>query len=223
LVELSIEPQTSIERPAADVPPSSAETTTLRPRPIRRSLRASGARLSANADLHVAAQSSDEQTATGATKTLDLMPRASSFAAGDSEPVERRTNDDAHTTAEQVLNTSLFASANHPAYREQRAPPKLMHAADGGYDYSARARAGTVLLFRAHIAPDGTVRFADGANLQLAPIPISGSFELDDLLRRGEKHTAEKRWFLEQTAALRERLAVEMLRTTRMQVGHHRH
>jgi hypothetical protein len=153
------------------------------------------------------------------------MPRASSLAAGTWEPSERHkrkaTNDDAHTAATQALTASLYASANRPAYREQRAPPKLVPAADGGYDYTARAHGGAVLLFRAHIAGDGTVRFEDGANLQPAPIPIGGAFEVDDLLRRGEKHSAEKRWFLEQTAALRERLAAaEMLRTTRVRVGH---
>jgi hypothetical protein len=108
---------------------------------------------------------------------------------------------------ERVLNERLGAAANHPAYRNRREPPKLVPAADGGYDYTDRAHSGSYLLFRAHIAADGTVRFSDGANIQTTPIPIAGTFDIGRALDSGEPHTAEKRWFLEQTAELRMRLA----------------
>jgi len=108
---------------------------------------------------------------------------------------------------ERALNESLRAAANRPAYRKQRESPKLVPTADGGYEYADRAYDGQALLFRAHIAADGAVRFEDGANVQPARIPISGFFDINDALSRGQLHSAEKRWFLEQTAELRSRLA----------------
>ena len=127
-------------------------------------------------------------------------------------------------TAAERLQASLDHTLDNPAYLEARPPPKLQRRTDGSYFYR-----GPVIAAR--IAKDGSVAFGeDIASAQVEPgmehydedrdefvegfgVSVGGSFDLMDFIERDilglPIYTAEKRWFLEQTQALRERLARE--------------
>jgi hypothetical protein len=243
-VEMSLEERGSnkSEDGTEAEPPVSSETATAHrlPPPPRRAKKAGSAPLPrsddapaeaahhAPADREPVAAALPTPSMASTPKVLNLMPMASALSTtacgmrDDRAPADCGASNNAPIAGamERALNDSFSAAANRPAYRNQREPPKLMPAADGGYDYTDRTD-GWFLLFRAHIAVDGTVRFADGARLQTAPIPIAGVFDIDNTSRHDERHTAEKRWFLEQTAELRSRLAnaaraVEHRRVRRM-------
>jgi len=230
LVELSLEAHGS-RKPESRIeaePPAASETATSRKQPPARRAKIAGsgplpkphpaqevAVPPVPADRAQEAAAPPVPTSASAAKPLDLKLRASSVATNACGTLAHRETEacggpsavSAVGEAEGALNESLRGAVNRPSYRNQREPPKLLPAADGGYDYTGRASEGTMLIFRAHIAVDGAVRFDDGPNLQLAPIPISGTFDINGALQRGERHAGEKRWFLEQTAELRSRLA----------------
>lgn len=159
-----------------------------------------------------------------AASTFDLSPLAAAHALR----IEAPSNDHAKTcnprevgpgahcddsaqataaAAEQSLDQGLRQIAKTPAYLAKREPPRLTHAADGSYVYVHTASGGNVVIFNARITPDGEVRFNDAGNVQMATIPVGGTFDINDALMGGQLYSAEKRWFLEHTAELRHQLA----------------
>ncbi len=144
--------------------------------------------------------------------TQDL-PRACSPSSGvASAPACEPPKSDRLETAQRILNDSLQKAANAPEYRKQREPPDLQRHSDGSFTYRGP-------VFAARIRADGHVEFTDpGAATVDGPATIGpgmmGSFDLSnaaDAMMGKERSTAEKKWFLDQTAALRERL-VEVAR-----------
>jgi hypothetical protein len=108
-------------------------------------------------------------------------------------------------TAGERLQRSLSDAAGHIAHLEQRPAPRLHHGTDGNYRYEGP-------VFTALIGQDGSVTFVDRPPVELGPIPIplSGSFDLNDAIEKQlgkELYPAEKRWFLEHTAELRRSLS----------------
>ncbi|HKP56582.1 MAG TPA: hypothetical protein VJV78_07680 [Polyangiales bacterium] len=110
--------------------------------------------------------------------------------------------------AQDRLNQSLRQSARSLAHLAPRDPPVLHREADGGYRFNGH-------VFTAKIEPDGQVRFADDSVASLQGPATNGpgvgaKFDLTDAIQRAmgdESYSAEKRWFLEQTAELREQLS----------------
>jgi hypothetical protein len=112
--------------------------------------------------------------------------------------------DDRVASAEERLEGFLGASAEKD-YLSKRPAPELSQRGDGSFVWQ-----GPVL--GARIAPDGAVRFSDGG----ASVDLDDQyrpkvrFGVDDAIARSagdDPHYAERSWFLEQTEALRRRLA----------------
>jgi hypothetical protein len=156
---------------------------------------------------------------TPAAAALKLSPFAAARALPSGNRAEtcnlRERSADAHCdddgqagaeAAERALDQVLRQSARTPAHLAEREPPRLTRTADGGYLYVNHFD-GSYVTFTARITPDGEVQFTDASNVQFAPVPVSGIFDTDDALMGGPLHTAEKRWFLEQTETLRRQLA----------------
>jgi hypothetical protein len=112
---------------------------------------------------------------------------------------------------EEQHSGALSAAANARPHVSRRPPPRLRPRSDGTYVFHGH-------VFDAVIARDGTVRFSDRGGVQMdAPsatrpnglIP-SGTFDISDSIesaRGQDPHRHERRWFMEQTRELRERLA----------------
>jgi hypothetical protein len=138
------------------------------------------------------------------TRDLDAAPsnlcnpRASATAACVGAPTEASRNDE--------LTQSLQTAARNVPHLTPREPPQLQRQADGSYRYEGH-------VFQAHVGLDGEVAFDDAAQLHANTIPISGGFDLYDAIEKHvlkkELYSAEKTWFLEQTAALREELSTK--------------
>jgi hypothetical protein len=104
--------------------------------------------------------------------------------------------------AQEKLDRSMRAAAIDRPYAARREPPVLKRQSDGSYSYTGR-------VFVARVAPDGQASF-DVKTAGLNTVPLGGHFDLNDALERAagnELYVAEKRWFLEQTEALRDQLA----------------
>ena len=164
---------------------------------------------------------SDARPAAPTDQRLDLTPRAAaaSLEVAQASDHGRLCTPRGKTAAERCedelslppaqgvqdeLNRSLRASAKFHDYLTKREPPALKRASDGSYSF-------TGLVFHAQIAPDGQVTFADAPVVRSGPIPIAGGFDISDAVEKyllgKEIYSAEKRWFLDQTAELREQLA----------------
>jgi outer membrane biosynthesis protein TonB len=125
--------------------------------------------------------------------------------------------EDLAARAQRELDSSLRQAANAPAYRQKREPPELHRQGDGTYRYDGH-------VFSARIRDDGQVEFADGAAGLDGPstigIGVAGHFDLNDAIEGAmgkERYTAEKRWFLEQTVELRDKLAASARNRERFQ------
>jgi hypothetical protein len=106
-------------------------------------------------------------------------------------------------SAQEELTRSLQQSAHTLAHLTKREAPQLQREADGGYRF-------TGAVFSARIGVDGHVAFEDKAAVQLSSGGPGLGFDLNDAvdsLMKHELYSAEKRWFLDQTAAVREQLA----------------
>lgn len=144
-----------------------------------------------------------EGTPGGAPVTIDLSPAAVARAGqpADRGPIQPGEIERARETA---LNDFLRADARagHPGTR--RPPPELHPRVDGSYDFQGH-------VFAARIAPDGEVSFEDRPNVQVSG--LGGSFDITDAIERrlgNDPYSAERRWFLRETEALRARLAAEV-------------
>ena len=156
-----------------------------------------------------------------ASSSLALTPRAAASALDVAVPPDRGRlcNPRARTAGEHCedelslppaqgvqdeLNRSLRAAAQVHDYLAKREPPALKRASDGSYSFSG-------LVFQARIEPDGHVNFSDEPVVRTGPIPIAGRFDIGDAVEKyllgKEIYSAEKHWFLDQTAELRERLS----------------
>ena len=127
-------------------------------------------------------------------------PRAPSSDAAACSPEERAAR------IKRELDLGLSRAANAPAYKQKREPPELHRQGDGSYRYDGH-------VFTAKIQDDGHVQFFDGTAGIDGPASIgpgiAGHFDLNDAIEGGmgkELYTSEKRWFLEQTAELRDKL-----------------
>jgi len=143
---------------------------------------------------------------------LDLSPRRAASTVSDRPvtaahacearssvtPTEACASHGQTTSSQQTLTRWLQQSARTLAYLNPRPPPTLRHAADGSYSYHGRA-------ISAEIDTDGTVEFTDRDPGRKHP------------RRARDRDSAEKRWFLEQTEALRTQLAD----TSRTEAGLH--
>jgi hypothetical protein len=106
------------------------------------------------------------------------------------------------------LDAGFRRAASSPAYKTKREPPELHRQGDGSYRYDGH-------VFTARIRDDGHVEFLDGTTGIDGPstigIGVAGHVDLSDAIENGamgkELYTSEKRWFLEQTAELRDKLA----------------
>jgi hypothetical protein len=158
-------------------------------------------------------------------KPIDLSPRAVALSivpptAATPEPApglhcspDRQQNPsatcsdagaEAHAQAE--LDRNLREMAKTIPHLKQREKPRLQRKSDGTYEYAGH-------VFVATIGRDGQVNFADAATkagLQPSMVPVRITMDVNDLansLQHKELYTEEKRWFLEQTAELRTKLA----------------
>jgi hypothetical protein len=105
-----------------------------------------------------------------------------------------------------ALQSGLEAAARSVSHLKPRPAPRVTRNLDGTHSYDGH-------VFRATIRPDGHVEFEDKAGGVSASLglPFALSFDLTDTVEKHilgkEIYAAEKRWFLEQTRELRERLA----------------
>jgi hypothetical protein len=99
---------------------------------------------------------------------------------------------------ESELQSGLQLDATTIPHLAPRDPPRLRRKTDGTYAYRGH-------VFAATIRPDGSVAFEDRTPLF--------SFDLTDIVEKHilgkQLYTAEKLWFLEQTAGLRAQLEQE--------------
>lgn len=168
----------------ADPQPSAAPHTTWQPRKFN--LSAQRAASSMVDDLEMPARACN--------------PRAPSDSAAACSPEQRAAS------IKRELDLGFRQAANAPAYKQKREPPELHRQGDGSYRYDGH-------VFTARIRDDGHVEFFDGTAGIDGPskigVGVSGHFDLNDAIEGGmgkELYTSEKRWFLEQTTELREKL-----------------
>jgi hypothetical protein len=148
---------------------------------------------------------SPRRAAVASYDSLSNPPSVCNPPAADGGTCQPRSRDE---LAQDRLNQSLRQSARSLAHLATREPPVLHREADGGFRFQGH-------VFSAKIEPDGHVRFADAAAASIdGPATtspgVSGSFDLNDAVQHAmgdELYTAEKRWFLDQTAELRGQLA----------------
>lgn len=123
--------------------------------------------------------------------------------------------DDAAPSAGERLQRSLDDAATRIPHLAPRPPPEIKRDTNGDYHYEGTA-------FTGLIRRDGTVSITDRANIQSAPIPLGGTFDLYDAIEKHvlgkELYSAEKRWFLEHTAELRHTLS-DAAHATRLAQG----
>lgn len=129
----------------------------------------------------------------------DLSPRRAALSL-----LEQPGGDAAAPTVDGLaarLDADL--SRDTASISSERPPPRLRHTLDGRYHYAGTG-------FDAVIEPDGRVQFADSyGDVALALPIVSARFdltELAELAAGNDPHRAERRWFMEQTEALRLRL-----------------
>lgn len=128
-------------------------------------------------------------------------PRGSSSEAAACSPSDRAA------FVQRELDESFRQAANAPKYRVKRDAPELHREGDGGFRYDGP-------VFTARIRGDGGVDFADSTSgvdgLATIGPGVRGHFDPSDMLDHAltgkELYSAEKRWFLEQTVELREKL-----------------
>jgi hypothetical protein len=145
---------------------------------------------------------------------IDISPRSAANTLADSfgpkvcnphssVPTEACETRPTRPSAQEELTRSLQQAAHSVAHLAKREPPQLQSEADGGYSYRGS-------VFGARIGLDGQVAFQDKAGVHIGPGGASLGFDLTDAvdsLMKHELYSAEKRWFLDQTVALRDQLA----------------
>lgn len=163
-----------------------------------------------------------ETPAAPSGKGIDISPRAAALAFVPSQQPaddalrcspERRlpsgescVPNDAEGKAQAELTRNMRAIAQSAPHLKKRDKPQLQPRSDGTYDYSGH-------VFNARIGKDGQVSFGDdaaSASLQASLTPLRVVMDINDLAEAAQKkelYTAEKRWFLEQTTELRNKLA----------------
>lgn len=110
------------------------------------------------------------------------------------------------------VRDDLRAAAG-PRHTSRRPTPELERRPDGSHEWHGPA-------FVARVLPDGTVRFTDRGPIQFdrglggPPETLGAGFRFDisermERRRGNDPHYAERMWFLEETAELRERLVRE--------------
>jgi len=102
---------------------------------------------------------------------------------------------------EERINALIREGARNKAV--STAPdPELEAHADGSYSFRGPS-------FSAVIDPEGRVRFDDRHGGWSPWVPFGGTFDLNTMAERAagnDPHASERRWFMERTADLRERL-----------------
>jgi hypothetical protein len=152
---------------------------------------------------------SPRRAAASMVTQLDTAPRAcrprGGAASTSSIPLCEPEDDSTERTAQARLNQSLQASARALSHLAKREPPQLRPQADGSLRYDGS-------VFRASIGSDGQVKFDDrSTQTGFSDHGFGASFDLNDAMQGttgDERYSAEKRWFLEQTAQVRDELAV---------------
>jgi hypothetical protein len=187
--------------------PTSAEPATLEP--------AQPASVASAAAPDSTAPASTAPAAPSHPAAIDISPRTAANTLANSLEPSRVCNPRSQAaadrceprverpSAQEELTRSLQQSAHTLAHLTKREAPQLQREADGGYRFTGR-------VFSARIGVDGQVAFDDKPGVQLGSGGASLGFDLNDAVESLMKHqlyTAEKRWFLDQTAAVREQLA----------------
>jgi hypothetical protein len=145
---------------------------------------------------------------------IDISPRSAANTLADSlgpkvcnprssVPTDACETRPARPSAQEELTRSLQQAAHSVAHLAKRDPPQLQREVDGAYSYRGS-------VFGARIGLDGQVAFQDKAGVHIGPGGASLGFDLTDAvdsLMKHELYSAEKRWFLDQTVALRDQLA----------------
>jgi hypothetical protein len=158
---------------------------------------------------------------------LRLDPRAVALGAmgsGPRRPVPQDLDGPAVESAEardermsEQHSRFLASVGNRRDYISRREPPDLRRRPDGSFTYTGSA-------FSARILPDGTVQFSDRNNVRFgdfggpeSSLGATVRFDIPDALERragNDPYQAERRWFLDETESLRERLGTEHRTTT---------
>jgi hypothetical protein len=199
--------------------PASAEAVPAPPADAKSSELATAAEGSASAPPPSAAGAPQPNTSRGSALDLSAHRAAASMVdsldmpvpacnpRGASNGAPACPADDRAAFIKRDLDYGFRQAANAPAYRVKREPPELHRQADGSYRYDGH-------VFTARIRDDGHVEFFDGTSGIDGPatigIGVAGHFDFNDAIENGltgkELSTSEKRWFLEQTAELRDKL-----------------
>lgn len=135
------------------------------------------------------------------------IPAAVCNPRGTSSEAAACTPSDRAAFAQRELDEQFRQAANAPKYRVKREAPDLHREGDGSYRYDGH-------VFTARIRGDGGVDFSDSTSgvdgLATIGPGVRGHFDPTDALEHAitgkELYSAEKRWFLEQTVELREKL-----------------
>jgi hypothetical protein len=137
--------------------------------------------------------------------------RPSAVAQGTFGP-QLQTREDEEASLEAALNADLYRIANAANYDTVRPSPELRETGDGGYTYAGH-------LFAARISPSGEVTFDDAANFGYSGLGGPGgsvglgfSFDISTAAEQAagnDPHSAERRWFMEETRSVRHRLAAQ--------------
>ena len=154
-----------------------------------------------------AAGDRDDAATTPALDVSRLQPAAVAMGTfGPRLPTPR----DETAAMEAALEADLYRIANAAAYDTVRPAPQLRETGDGGYTYSGH-------LFVARISPSGEVSFDDEPNFGFGglggpsgTLGVGFTFDISAAAERAagnDPNSAERRWFMEETRSVRERLA----------------
>lgn len=122
------------------------------------------------------------------------------------------TRQEQEAAMESRLQADLYRIANAAPYDTVRPAPELRETGDGGFTYDGH-------LFDARISPSGEVSFDDAPGIGFAglggpsgTVGVGFSFDISAAAERAagnDPNSAERRWFMEQTRRIRDRLAGE--------------
>lgn len=129
--------------------------------------------------------------------TLDAKSTARAFVLSQQTAPESSQSEREGPDTAEAEKRNYFEGTGTKTYLSRREPPTLRRHQDGTYHYKGHA-------FKAIVETDGSVTFDDGYK-QGSTI----AFDVTDLMmrRRGEDpYRVQKRWFLEDTAELRQEL-----------------
>ncbi|MFK7998889.1 MAG: hypothetical protein AB8H86_04805 [Polyangiales bacterium] len=150
--------------------------------------------------------------AADATPTFDIARLQPSAVAQGTFGPRLPTAQDEESAMEAALQADLYRIANAAPYDTVRPAPELRETGDGGFTYDGH-------LFSARISPSGEVSFDDAPGIGFAglggpsgTLGVGFSFDISAAAERAagnDPNSAERRWFMEQTRRVRERLQGE--------------